>query len=126
MKRLWISLALLILIFVATLWNVNYLGRFTNEITDMLSQAQDRAAHGDWAAAETLTSQAQALWESRAAYLHIALIHSDTNEVYVSFHEILEFIGTRENGEYFSSNAKLMAKLTLIHKMDQLTLENIL
>ena len=126
MKRLWISLALLAVIFAATIWNVGYLGRFTAEITDLLSQAQEKAESGDWATAETLTVQAKTQWDNREAYLYITLIHSDTNEVYVGFHEVLEFIGRQESGEYSAANARLIARLTLMHKMDELSLENIL
>lgn len=126
MKRLWISLAILTVIFVATVWNVSYLGRFTTEIADILSQAQEKADSGDWDSAEALTKQAETRWESRQAYLYTTLLHSDTNEIYMGFHEVLEFIGKREDGEYAASNARLISKLSLIHKMDQLSLENIL
>lgn len=126
MKRLWIAALLLVLILAGTLWNISYLGRFTDEVAGILTEAQARAETGDWAGAGSLTDQAFSLWESREPYLHITLFHSDTDEIYVSFREVMEYIGRREDGSYAAANAKLIAKLSLLYKMDQLNLENVL
>lgn len=126
MKRLWIALLLLALILACTLWNISYLGRFTEQVTGVLTEAQAKAETGDWPGAASLTDQAFSLWESREPYLHITLFHSDTDEIYVGFREVMEYIGTQEDGDYAAANAKLIAKLSLLYKMDQLNLENVL
>ena len=43
MRRLWLSLALLVLIFAATVGNSLYLKHLTGTITDLLEKAQDQA-----------------------------------------------------------------------------------
>jgi hypothetical protein len=126
MKRLWIAVFLLVIILAGTLWNISYLGRFTGELADVLTAAQAKAEADDWAGAASLTDEAFSLWESREPYLHITLFHSDTDEIYVGFREVMEYIGNREDGDYAAANAKLIAKLSLLYKMDQLNLENVL
>lgn len=126
MKRLWIAVLLLVLIFALTLWNVNYLNRFTSQVSAFLTEAEVLAEGGDWSGAETLTDQAEALWESREPYLYITLVHSETDEIYIGFHEVLELIYRQEDGEYSAANARLISKLELLCKMDALTIQNIL
>lgn len=126
MKRLWISVFLMVFIFIATLWNVGYLTRFTNQITALLTDAETLAEDGNWAGAQSLTNDAKDLWESKEPYLYITLIHSDTDEIYVGFREVLEFIYRQEDGEYSAANARLIAGLELLHKMDEFTIQNIL
>jgi len=125
-RRLWVSVILLALIFSATLWNVSYLSRFINQVTELLTAAEALAEGGDWGGAQSLTEEARHLWESREPYLYITLIHSDTDEIYVGFREVLEYICSQEDGEYSAANARLIAKLELLHEMDELTLKNIL
>ncbi len=126
MKRLWISVILLVLIFSITLWNVSYLSRFVGQVTSLLTDAETLAERGDWAGAWQLTDKAKSIWEGREPYLYITLIHSDTDEIYVGFREVLKFIEQQEDGEYSAANAHLIAKLELLHEMDELTLQNIL
>jgi len=126
MKRLWFSVLLLAIIFAASLWNVSYLGRITTTVAALLSDAEVLAESDDWSGAEALTNEAKTLWESRESYLYTTLIHSDTDDVYVGFREVLELIYCQEGGEYSAANARLISKLELLHKMDQLTIRNIL
>jgi len=126
MKRLWAALLVLVLIFSATLWNVHYLSRFADRVISLLGDAEALVLQDDWASARLITEEAKALWESREPYLYITLIHSDTDEIYVGFREILKFIDTRDNGQYMAANARLIAKLELLHDMDELTIQNIL
>ena len=50
--------------------------------------------------ARVLTEQALTQWQSRDSYLHILLRHSDTDQIYTGFQEVLEFLTCQEAGEY--------------------------
>lgn len=126
MKRLWISVIVLIAIFSASLWNTSYINRVTGRITELLNQASVLAEAGNWPGARALTQEALDDWNSQETYLYITLIHSDNNEISVAFQEVLSFIDRRSDGEYFASNARLIARLEQIHEMDELALRNIL
>ena len=92
MKRLWIAALLLAVLFGATLCNNLYLRGFTGALNALLEQAEARAETGDWEEAHVLTEQALTQWQSRDSYLHILLRHSDTDQIYTGFQEVLEFL----------------------------------
>ena len=126
MKRLWISLALLGLLFCGTLANTAYLSSFTCEITDLLLLAETKGEAGDWEAASVLTKQAREHWESHSTYLHTTLRHADLDNVYLFFLQVEEFLDCQEGGEYSAANAALIGHLTLLREQEELTIKNIL
>ena len=100
MKRLWIAALLLAVLFGATLCNNLYLRGFTGALNTLLEQAEARAETGDWEEAHVLTEQALTQWQSRDSYLHILLRHSDTDQIYTGFQEVLEFLTCQEAGAH--------------------------
>ena len=124
MRRLWLSLALLGLIFAATVGNSLYLRHLTETITGLLEEAQVQAQEEDWEAAAALTEEALEHWQDRELYT--TLRHADTDEVYTSFREVEGFLRTREPQEYAASNARLIARLELVASMEQFSLQNLL
>ena len=126
MKRLWIAIGIMALVFCATLYNAHYLDSFTHQLTGLLAQAEERAEEGDWDGAKDLTGDAYQIWEGNSSYLHILLRHQDTDQVQVSFREVWEFLSREEDGEYSAANARLMAQIELIYEAEQLTLKNVL
>ena len=126
MRRLWLSLALLVLIFAATVGNSLYLRHLTGTITDLLEEAQILAQQEDWEEADALTREALKHWQDRELYLYTTLRDADTDEVYTSFREVEGFLRTREPQEYPASNARLIARLELVASMEQFNLQNLL
>ena len=116
MKRLWIAALLLAALFGATLCNNLYLRGFTGALNTLLEQAEARV----------LTEQALTQWQSRDSYLHILLRHSDTDQIYTGFQEVLEFLTCQEAGEYSAANARLMTQISLLYEAEQFTLKNVL
>ena len=118
MKRIGIALAILILLFSATLLHSTSIEVFSSDLTALLEAAEENAEQGDWTGAKELT-------QNRDFYLHITLRHSETDSVYMAFREVSEFIECQEGGEYSAANAKLIAGLELLAEAEQLTLKNI-
>lgn len=126
MKRLYIALAILALVFAGTMFNARYLNSLTTDLTTLLERAEARAESGDWRATANLTEQADKLWNDHTLYLHIFLRHSDTDDVEVGLHEVAEFIQMEERGEYSAANARLVAEIGLLYEAEQLSIKNIL
>ena len=122
MKRLWIAALLLAVLFGATLCNNLYLRGFTGALNALLEQAEARAETGDWEEARVLTEQALTQWQSRDIYLHILLRHSDTDQIYTDFQEVLEFLTCQDS----AANARLMTQISLLYEAEQFTLKNVL
>lgn len=126
MKRLWIAAALLAAVFFATLYNTHYLDKFTSNMSQLLMQAEERAQSGDWDGATVLTNQAYQVWQAHTRYLHILLRHSDIDDVETGYWEVLNYIFSKESGEYPAANARLVSRIGLLYEAEQLTLKNVL
>lgn len=125
MKRLWLAIGIMALVFCATLYNAHLLGDFSSGLADTLARAEEHAEAGEWRQAGELTQKAYEAWEGHSLYLHVSLRHSDTDQIHTTFHEVLEYVECRQDGEYSAANARLMAQLELLNESEQLTLENL-
>lgn len=126
MKRVWIAIALLLVILAGTLYHDFYVNQLIGEITGLLEQAEVQAEQGEWASAEESAQLATHRWEERDAYLHVMLPHEQTNQIHTGFRQVAEFIQCREAAEYFAANACLITNLELLAEAEQLSLKNIL
>lgn len=127
MRRLWISVTVLILLFGLTMYNSYYLGSYTKELTTLLRQAEICAAEEDWDAAADKTEAALDRWKNRETYLHMVLQHRDTDEVLLAFQEVQQLISHQEDGgEYSASNARLITQIELLHETEQLNWKNLI
>lgn len=128
MKRLYVSLGLVALLALLCGVHTIHLARFTGQLTDLLSQAQERVELDDWEAAAQLTRQARERWISHEGYLHTTLRHSDIDAILVSFDETLAFLGGSEHqpAEYSAANARLLTQISLLIESELPTLTNLL
>ena len=128
MKRLYVSLGLIALLAVLCGVHIVYLSRFTDELTGLLTQAQEQVERGNWESATQLTRQAKEQWVANDGYLHITLRHADIDAILVSFDEVLAFLraSERQSAEYAAVNAKLLTKLALLIEEELPTITNLL
>ena len=126
MKRLWFAVAVMAVLFTATLLNSQYLQRFATGLSDHLVQAEVQAEAGNWEEAGRLTKEALDVWPRHDMYLYTVLRHSDIDQIHTSFREVQEFINCREGGEYSAASARLIAQVELLYEMEQLHLKNLL
>ena len=126
MKKLWLAVLTLALIFLLTLINAAAIQRRTDILLEGLRRAETAALSGDWEAAQDFTRKAQAQWQKDAGYFYLVLRHSDTDVVQTGFQEALALLGQKETMEYAAANARLTAQLLLLADMEAPTLKNIL
>ena len=128
MKRLYVSLGLIALLAVLCGVHTFYLGRLTEGLTELLTQAQEQVEHEDWEGAFRLTRQAKEQWVDNEGYLHITLRHADTDAILVSFDEALAFLQGSEHqpAEYAAVNARLITQLALLLEAELPTITNLL
>lgn len=126
MKRLWIAVGILLLILGTALGTGWWANQFTGDLTDRLEAAQELAGRGQWEKADEVTQQAYQLWQSKQFPLHVLMRHADTDQIYMSFREVEQFLNLREPDQYAAANAQLIAQLELLAEMEAPTLENVL
>lgn len=126
MKRLWISLCVLLLLLIGSFANIRYVTLVSNSLVTTLNQAEELAEGGAWSAADQLTRQAQKRWENQAPLLYVTLCHSNSDEVSAGLREVLELIQQEAEEEYSAANGKLIAQAEHLAEVEQLSLKNLL
>lgn len=126
MKRLVISLLILLLLTTAGFSNTAHLNTITDTLSQLLEEAESAGESGDWERARETTQTAQEYWQRSAAYLYIVLRHDYTDDVNTGFSEVLELIEWEETPEYAAANGELIAQVEHLSEAEQLTLKNLL
>ena len=126
MRRLCISILLLLLVLAGTMWSTHHLAGISKEVTSLLTQAEHLGEGGSWEEALSLTCRAEVLWKEHEFFFHVILRHSDTDNVTHSFQEVKEFLHCREGGEYSAANAILIGRIELLVEQERCTLKNLL
>lgn len=127
MKRAWIAGAVLILLCAASIWSGLCLGRFTENITASLEQAQGMAVKGSWQEAARVTSNAERRFQERSFFLHVTLRHNDIDAVETSFREVEQLLAYGDRLEvYAAANTRLISQLELLSESEHFALRNIL
>ena len=126
MKRLWISLAILLALLTAALGNIRSVSGLSGQLCALLNRAEACAEAGDWEQAGGLTRQAQARWERSAAKLYMVQCHGTGDEITSGFRQVLECIQWRAVPEYSANNGALIADVEHLAEQERLTLRNLL
>jgi len=126
MKSFWLALGLLAVMLGATLTNAWYMGEFSSGITQRLAGAEEMAGRDAWEQAGEITRQCFEDWDGHHAYLHIVSRHADTDEILISFREVLRYISLEEMDQYAAENRELITKIELLSEMEQPDWLNIL
>lgn len=125
MKQLYLSLALLGLICAFGIQNTVSLKNLSQELTELLTQAETAALSDDWQSAETLTHQAQELWHDKNFYIYITVQHNQIEGVETNFSNVYAYIDGQEAPEYASANGALIAQIQHIYESERFNLENL-
>lgn len=126
MKRLWISLGILLAIFGLSLSNIRYATQASNQLVTLLNQAEEEAESGDWRRATVLTRQAQEAWDGYTGLLYVTSCHANADAVNTGFREVLELLQQEAEEEYSAANGVLIAEVEHLAEVEELSLANLL
>lgn len=127
MNRLWISFVIIILLFTTAFTNTWYVKKFSGELSQYLTKAEDLLLKDNSEQAIRQIESAIKLWKGHEKYLHMVMHHDDIDEILLSFQEISQLAAHRENGgEFSAANAQLICRIGLLYEMEQFNLKNLL
>ena len=126
MKRLWISVGLLLLLLGGSLLNAWYAERLTDGMEERLRLSQALARQDRWEEALFVTREVYDQWQSLHFYLHSTMRHSDTDQILRGFRTVLEYLRLEEPDQYNAANADLITQLELLAEMEQPSVVNVL
>ena len=125
MKKELIAGLILILLFSASLINVNYLDRMITDLIETVDSAQAYCDGKNWALAAEEINNAINSWESGRNYTHIFIRHTEIDCTTDAFYDMLGAALSMDTAAVTSSRQKLVAHLKNISKMEQLSLGSI-
>lgn len=126
MKRLWIALALLVVLFSGGLAHSLWTQQFTQQLSGQLLQARQEADAGRWESAEMLTHSVETQWEARSLYLHIMFRHNSLDAIHSELAQAETYLAHKAAEEYAASLSRLVTQLDCLSHDEALTLANIL
>lgn len=126
MKRLWISLALLLGMFALSLWSIHSIHTLSDQLVRDLKRAEVSAEAGDWTRARQITLQARKRWERSASHLYMYQCHATGDEINSGFRQTIEYLQWKDVPEYSATNGALIANVEHLAEMETLNLRNLL
>ena len=126
MKNLVLPLAAMAAILVFSLWTGRYVQRQTGDWGELLSQAAQAAAEGDWTLAEKRLSQAREGWERREAFFHTIMEHAELDEAESLFATAFAACDQEDAPDFHAAMAQLASQLRLLAETQAVSIKNIL
>ena len=126
MRRLWISVGILLFLLGGSLFNAWYAKELTGGMEQRLRLAQQLTEQDQWEQALVLTQEVYDQWESRHFYLHATMRHSDTDQILRGFRTVMEYLRLQGPDQYNAANADLITQLELLAEMEQPSVVNVL
>ncbi len=125
MKRVITAAALLLLLILASVWNIRRVDSLTGELETLLSRSEQAALDGSFDRAEGLANEALTLWLEADGYTHIFIRHSEIDSTSDAFYELLEHVSEHDADGLPSAYAKLVYHLDSIAAMEHVSLGSI-
>lgn len=124
--RLFAAILVLGCILSLSLMASHWLNSLTGDLIIQLEQAETLALEGDWDSASDLTQQVADCWSDSSFPLHVLMRHSETDEIQISFHQVLEYLEQEDENLYTAANGQLVTQLELLAEMERPSWENVL
>ena len=126
MKYFWIPVALLALLFCASLANARLVEAEVEPWREAVESSVVSAESGDWEAARRAIRGARESWDARKGYLHIVTAHDELDQVDILFASAEGFAMEEDMAEFRAEATELAVQLGILVELQKLTLRNTL
>lgn len=113
-------------ILAAALYTNYWLSGLTEVLIHQLETGEQLATEGAWGEATSITQAAAEQWEENRFPLHALMRHTETDEIQISFHQVLEYLEQQDENLYAAANGQLITQLELLAEMEHPSWENVL
>lgn len=125
-RRMWIGIGILVLFFLLGLYTAHSTQQACYPIGDMLQQACDYAAIGQWDAAAALTLRANKKWDALWNRLALIADHSPMDEIDGLFSQAKMYARTDAVQDFSATCARLSQLVDAIADAHKMTWWNLL
>ena len=125
MKKEIIALALLILLFSGSLYNISIMDNMVQTLEAQVDNSFNAARADDFKKASKLIDAAADDWLSRDGYTHIFIRHTEIDSTTDAFFEYISDIAAEDIGNAEGSYGMLMAHLDSLKTMEHISFGSI-
>ena len=126
MKKEFIALAVLLLVFASALVNIHTINRLTEEVVTLIEEAEGFVREESWEDALATANVALQKWESSGAYTHTVIRHSDIDSATDTISSLIKEIYAEDSGSAIGAAKAATLRMRSLASSEQLKLRNIL
>ena len=126
MKKEFIALSVLVMLFAGSLVNTHFLDKLTGEIVSYIEESARHIDGQDWENARAAAEKAYGRWESGSAYTQIVLRHVEIDAASSTLSELLKDVYSENSGAAKASAETASARLKSVAEMERVRPGNIL
>lgn len=123
-KEIFAGITLVILL-AASLINVHFLGNKIDELSGLITEAEESAISGDWQKAAEKAAKASDKWQALDSYTHIFIRHSEIDGTTDAFFDLLGALYSKDPALTQSYSLALLVRLENIKGMEKVTIGTI-
>lgn len=120
MKKEIIIGCFLIIMLGVSLVNIHYLNKLTDNVTQLIEQAENYAFEGNWNQSEKKAEEASNLWSNSETYTHLVLRHSEVESATDAIYGFLEQVYAKEQGALKGAAQAAVAHMKSISSIEQI------
>lgn len=126
MKRLWISLALILAVIAITFAGSYHFEGIHKQITERVNEAELAALSADWEHALQHAEDAYRIWDEHSFFIYSTMRHNDADTVFTSLDQAVGCAKIQDEHGFVVAVSGVRSKLFLISENELPSFENIL
>ena len=126
MKRLWLGLGLLLLLFGVGVAADQLSAHLLEPVCDDLSAASDAALAENWPQAEQLAAQARQQWESKGTVMGTVADHEPLEQINQLYAQLEVYAKSRDPASFAACCQRLRKMIEAVAKTHEISWENFL
>jgi TRAP-type C4-dicarboxylate transport system substrate-binding protein len=115
----------LVLLLTASLFNIHYLNKLSNDISARINAAVSSAEAENWTEAEKKTEEAIRMWKDSDTYTHLVLRHSEVESATDALYNMAEQVYAQDAGAVRGAGQAASSRLTSIASIERIRLGSI-
>ena len=126
MKRVWISVGLIILMIAGCFASQNYLNQVTKQLADVIYQADQLAQEDNMSASAELVYSSYRKWKEKESILGAIIRHQEMDQIESLYLRALQNANNQDKNEYLVQSKELQGLLLHLPDMELPKIKNLL
>lgn len=125
MKKMYLGIAIIAVLFGASLFNVGYLDGKIGELLGYVQLSEQQAEENNFASAAETLQEAMDMWNSMGGYTHVFIRHSEIDNTTDAFCDLMSALSAADEGAAVGGYEKITCHLQSISDMEHVSIGSI-